>query len=299
MNIVIAGGSGFIGKKLTALLQAENHQVYILTRSEGKIKNGVVFVKWLSEDATPEQHLKDIDAFINLAGVSLNDGRWTDEQKQKILQSRIETTTECLRIIQALPTKPRVFINSSAVGIYPISKTAIYTEQSLEKADDFLGTVVQAWEQKASDIAALGIRTCYTRLGVVLGNGEGALPMMVLPYKLFAGGTIGNGEQWLSWIHIDDVCRAIAYLLEDESIEGPVNFTSPNPKRMKTFGKIIGYVLKRPHWLPVPSSALKLALGEKSVLILEGQYVLPEKLLASNFKFKYSSLAEALENLLT
>ncbi|MER2000801.1 MAG: TIGR01777 family oxidoreductase, partial [Lysinibacillus sp.] len=186
-----------------------------------------------------------------------------------------------------------------AVGIYPISTTNIYTEQSTEEATDFLGTVVKAWEVHASQIANLGIRTCYTRFGVVLGDGEGALPMMLLPYKLFAGGTIGSGEQWLSWIHVDDLVRAILHVIEHEQMEGIINFTSPNPKRMRTFGKIIGDVTKRPHWLPVPSFALQLVLGEKSTLVLDGQYVIPEKLLASNFKFKYASLSDALSDLLT
>ena len=299
MNIVIAGGSGFIGKKLSQFLLNEGHTVFILTRGESKEENDLIFVKWLQNGAKPELHLPNIDAFVNLAGVSLNDGRWTEKQKELILRSRVEATEEAQRIIEALPHKPKVFINSSAVGIYPVSTTSMYSETSTEQADDFLGTVVNVWEDKASNIAKLGIRTCYTRLGVVLGNSEGALPMMVLPYKLFAGGTIGSGEQWLSWIHVEDVCRAIRYLMEDETIEGPVNLTSPNPKRMRTFGKIIGDVLNKPHWLPVPSIVLQLALGEKSMLVLEGQHVLPEKLLNSNFKFKYVSLSDALLNLLT
>ena len=298
MNIVIAGGSGFIGKKLTQHFINHGHHVFILTRGEAKQEGYVTYVRWLQDDSLPEEHLSEIDAFINLAGVSLNEARWTEKQKAIILSSRIKATEECLRIVQALQHKPKVFINASAIGIYPISKTAIYTENSLEQADDFLGTVVKTWETKASEIAALGIRTCYARLGVILGAGEGALPLMTLPYKLFAGGTIGSGEQWLSWIHIDDVCRAILYLIEDDSVHGVVNFTSPNPKRMRTFGKMISEVLKRPHWLPTPSILLKLALGEKSVLVLEGQYVVPEKLLASQFQFKYTSLQDALKNLL-
>lgn len=299
MKVLISGGTGFIGKKITALLQQQNHEVFVLTRGESKSENGITFVKWMQDGAKPEQQLPTIDAFINLAGVSLNEKRWSDEQKDKILQSRIDTTNECYRIVQAMDVKPSVFINASAVGIYPISKTAIYTEESTEEANDFLGSVVKTWEGYASQIADLGVRTCYTRFGVVLGDGEGALPMMVLPYKLFAGGTVGAGDQWLSWIHVDDLARAMLYVIEDTSMEGVINFTAPNPKRMKTFGKIIGQVMKRPHWLPVPSIALQLALGEQSILVLEGQYVMPEKLLASDFEFQYASLADALENLLT
>lgn len=299
VNILISGGTGFIGNKLSNLLLEEGHNVFILTRGEAKVEDGITYVKWLKDGAKPEHHLPKIDAFVNLAGVSLNEKRWSDEQKEKILQSRIDTTDECLRIVKALDQKPSVFINASAVGIYPISKTTIYTEQSAEEADDFLGTVVKTWEAHASQIAELGVRTCYTRFGVVLGDGEGALPMMVLPYKFYAGGTVGSGDQWISWIHVEDLVRALLYIMENDEMEGVVNLTSPNPKRMKKFGQIIGQTLNSPHWLPVPSAALKLALGEQSILVLEGQYVMPEKLLASSFTFKFASLSDALDDLLT
>lgn len=298
VNILIAGGTGFIGQKLSELLLEEGHNVFVLTREEVKKKNGITYIKWMY-NAKPEIYLPNIDAFVNLAGVSLNEKRWTNQQKKKILQSRIDTTDECFRIIKELEQKPNVFINASAIGIYPISKTNVYTEESKKEANDFLGTVVKTWEQHASQIARLGIRTCYTRFGVVLGNNDGALPRMVLPYKLYAGGTIGSGNQWLSWIHVEDLVRALLYIMKNDSIEGVVNLTAPNPKCMKAFGKSIGQVMKRPHWLPVPSLALRLALGEQSILVLEGQYVMPEKLLLSNFNFKYTTLSDALEDLLT
>jgi len=209
----------------------------------------------------------------------------------------METTDEVLRIIESLQTKPQVLINASAVGIYPTSTSAIYTEQSNEFANDFLGKVVAHWEQKANRATELGVRVCFARLGVVLDKEAGALPLVVLPYQLFVGGTIGSGEQWLSWIHIDDVCGAILHALEHTELSGPINFTSPNAKRMKQFGKIVGRALNRPHWLPVPSLALKLALGEKSQLVLEGQYVVPEKLLQSGYQFKFSSLEDAIIDL--
>lgn len=297
MKIAIAGGTGMVGKNLTALLLKNNHEVIILTRGEPRTENSIHYVQWLKEGAKPETQLEQLDALINLAGVSLSEGRWTDEQKEKIYSSRMESTDEVIRILQALEHKPNVLINASAVGIYPVSETAVYTESSPEQADDFLGSVVADWEQKAAQAKQLGIRTCFTRFGVILAKGEGALPMMVLPYQLGVGGTIGSGQQWLSWIHVEDVSRAIVFVIENEQLHGPINFTTPNVKRMKSFGQAIGKALSRPHWLPVPSIALQLALGEKSILVLKGQHVLPEKLVNAQFTFNYASVEEAIRNL--
>lgn len=297
MKVAIAGGTGMVGRRLSKLLLEKGHEVIILTRGEQQVKNNIHYVQWLNDDSTPELFMGNTDAFVNLAGVSLNEGRWTDEQKQKILSSRIESTDEVIRILQNLKHKPKVLINASAVGIYPVSETAVYTEQAPEKASDFLGSVVVQWEERAMQAQQLGIRTCLTRFGVILEKGEGALPMMVLPYKLGVGGTIGSGRQWLSWIHVEDVARAILFAIENDTLTGPINFTTPNVKRMKQFGQSISHALKRPHWFPVPSIALKIALGEKSMLVLEGQHVLPEKLLNANFEFKFISVEDAIRNL--
>lgn len=298
MKIAIAGGTGMVGKKFSDFLLTSGHEVIVLTRGENRFQNGIQFVHWLTNSANPEAALEGIDAIVNLAGVSLNDGRWTEKQKEKIYQSRMESTDEVLRILNALEKKPSVYINASAVGIYPISTTTVYTENSTQKAKDFLGTVVKQWEVSALKAEALGIRTCLSRFGVILAKDEGALPLMILPYQLGVGGTVGSGKQWISWIHIDDVVKALLFVIEHETLSGPINFTSPNVKQMKHFGKSIGAALNRPHWLPVPSIALKLALGDKSVLVLEGQYVMPEKLLQANFLFKFISVEDAITDLL-
>ncbi|WP_332646235.1 TIGR01777 family oxidoreductase [Lysinibacillus sp. 54212] len=296
MKIAISGGTGFVGKRLVEKLKRLGATVFVLTRGTEKTVDGVQYITWMNGKHTiPE--LEGIDAFINLAGVSLNEGRWTVARKNDIFKSRMDTTNEVLRIFDSLSARPKVYINASAIGIYPTSTTAIYTEQSVEVANDFLGRTVSDWEQKALQAEQLGIRTCLARFGVILGRDSGALPLIALPYKLFVGGTVGSGEQWLSWIHVDDVCEAILHLVNTPELYGPINFTSPNAKRMKQFGKIVGNALHRPHWLPVPSLALKLALGEKSQLVLEGQYVVPEKLLSSGFQFKFSSLEDAIIDL--
>ncbi len=298
MKIVIAGGSGFIGKKLTDLLIAEGHEVVILTRKEKISSKSESYVVWLTEGAYPEKKLENVDAFINLAGVSINAGRWNATHQKQIYNSRMVATDELIRIIETLPQKPSVLINASAIGIYPVSNEVVYTEESKDIANDFLGRTVYDWESKAKQVEMYGVRTVFTRFGVVLGCDGGALPLMTLPYKLFVGGTVGSGEQWVSWVHVSDVVRAISFTINHEHLSGPVNVTSPSPLRMRDFGKTIGYVLKRPHWLPVPSFAMKLLLGQKSKLVLEGQKVVPKVLMAEGFEFLYPKLELALEDLL-
>ncbi|WP_462413295.1 TIGR01777 family oxidoreductase [Neobacillus sp. Marseille-QA0830] len=298
MKIVIAGGSGFIGKELTELLLKNGHKIVILTRKDLPSSGDVTYIKWLSNGASPETGIGNADVFVNLAGVSINDGRWNAVHQMQIYDSRMIATDELLRIIDRLPEKPSVLINASAIGIYPASLNNIYSEESIETAQDFLGKTVSDWEKKAKQVEAHGLRAVFLRFGVVLGNDGGALPLMTLPYKMFAGDTIGSGEQWVSWVHVTDVVRAIAFATINHELRGPVNVVSPHPVRMKEFGKKIGSVLHRPHWLPVPSFAMKLALGQKSALVLEGQHVAPKVLMDAGFEFKFPSLSRALEDLL-
>ncbi|TLS35715.1 TIGR01777 family oxidoreductase [Pseudalkalibacillus caeni] len=300
MKVAITGGSGFVGSALTDSLRDEGHEVIILTRnSKGKTpRKGVTYVEWLNGHHTPEKALEGLDAFVNLAGEPINSGRWTSERKQRILNSRIDATREVVSIISNLEKKPEVLVNASAIGCYGTSKSRSFTEDSDNRGDDFLARVVQQWEKEAGKAQALGVRTVYCRFGLILGKEDGALPRLVIPYKLFAGGPLGDGMQWYSWVHIDDVVGMIRFAMENEAITGPLNVTAPEPKRMKDFGKTLADVLGRPHWLPAPSVALKLALGEMSVLVLEGQCVLPLKAKENGFPFKFSHAKEALENLL-
>lgn len=300
MKVLIAGGTGFIGQKLTEQLMAEGHEVVILSRkNSGSSVKGVSYVTWLQDGTAPESELEleQIDAVINLAGVSINDGRWTNKHQQQIYQSRMIATDELVRIVSLLARQPIVWINASAIGIYPASIEHTYTEASTRIADDFLGKTVRDWERKAGQVADHGIRTVYMRFGVVLSRQGGALPLISLPYRLFAGGTVGSGEQWVSWVHIDDVVRAILFSLQNQRLSGPVNVTAPTPLKMKEFGKTMGRVLNRPHWLPVPSFIMRSVLGQKSKLVLEGQYVVPDVLLKERFEFAYPTLEHALQAL--
>jgi len=297
MKIAITGGTGFVGKELTRLLHMQGWEIYILTRHPKQSSLGITYVEWLTDQAAPEKQLEGMDAFVNLAGASINAGRWSDKQKKEIYDSRISATNEVLRILRTLEKKPKVLVNASAVGIYPASESVTYTEASTEVGNDFLAKTVLDWERLAEQAKELGIRVAYGRFGIILGKDDGALPLMALPYKLFGGGTVGSGKQWLSWIHIHDVARAIQFSIETKNFEGPFNVTSPPSRRLKEFGKEIAKALGRPPWVPVPSFALKTALGEKSKLVLEGQRVLPVVLQKHGFEFTFPHLQSALADL--
>lgn len=300
MNIAIAGGTGFVGSALTKYLLAQNHHVYILTRNilTKENRSNVTYVEWLTPKSQPEHHLKDIDALINLAGETIN-GRWTKKKKTAILNSRLLATHEIFRLLTHLNKKPSVYINASAIGIYGTSGIERFTERSKTNGHDFLATVVKRWENEAAKIKELEIRTVFARFGVILGREEGALPRIVLPYRFYAGGRIGSGKQWVSWIHIDDAVRMLDWALSNSEIAGPINVTAPKPVQMNQFGQEISTVIHRPHWLIVPSFPLKMLLGEMSMLILKGQHVYPEKAMQLGFDFSYPRLHHALQDLLT
>jgi uncharacterized protein len=294
-NILITGGTGFVGRHLSKHLTAQGNEIYILTRSDRQTKEkNIHYVKWMNGQ---QPELPSIDAVINLAGESIN-GRWTDEKKKAILNSRLKVTEELLQLVAKMQEKPAVWVNASAIGYYGTSKTDIFTEQTTKHGNDFLAGVVKAWETKASEAETHGCRTVFTRFGLILGRDGGVLPQLSLPYRFFAGGTVGSGVQWVSWVHVEDVAQLIKESIEKEQYAGPVNVTAPHPVTMKEFGQVTGDVMHRPHWLPAPSIAFKLLFGEMSMLILKGQQVLPEKALDAGYTFKYPHLKGALHDLL-
>ncbi|MBA2176536.1 TIGR01777 family protein [Halobacillus locisalis] len=299
MNIVVTGGTGFVGQRLTDQLVKEGHHVYILTRSPDKHTDSgqVTFVGWLKDEYHPARELPNVQAIVNLAGESLNSGRWTEEKKREILDSRIQATEGVLDLIEQLDSKPEVLVNASAVGFYGQSKTKTFTEETEKPGNDFLANVVEEWEKRASKAENSGVRTVFVRFGIILGE-EGALPKMILPYKFMIGGNLGSGEQWMSWIHIDDVVGLIDFSIHQKEIRGPLNGTAPNPHRNKDFGRTLGDVLNRPHWIPAPAFALKIALGDMSTLLLDGQSVIPKKALEQGYSFHYPDLKPALESIL-
>lgn len=295
MKIAITGGTGLVGKALSDELIREGHEVFILTRKSVQTGQNPKYVQWLNPGDQPEKELQGIDALVNLAGASINN-RWTKEYKRKIVDSRLQAASEVKRIMEELNPHPAVLVNASAVGYYGTSLNEVFTEQD-DAGNDFLAATVTSWEAAANSSKDVGVRVVLARFGVILDKDAGALPRMVLPYRFFSGGKIGTGSQWLSWIHLKDVVRGIVFVIENDQIDGPVNFTAPSPLNMDEFGRTLSRVMKRPHWLPVPSFALKIALGEMSKLVLEGQRVNPEKLLTAGFTFKYPDLESALNEI--
>lgn len=294
MNILITGGTGFIGGKLKYHLIEKGHHIYILTRTpENHVDSKSETYIPYTVDASK---LPEIYGVVNLAGESLF-GYWTKDKKNKILSSRLNATKQLLELVKSLSTKPKVWINGSAVGFYGSATDIIFTENTTDAGNDFLSSVVSDWESTASQAEELGIRTVYARFGIVLDKNDGSLPLMTLPVKLFVGGKIGDGEQWISWIHIDDAVSLLNFCLLHEKIEGPVNFTAPYPKRNKEFYQILAEVYKRPYWFPTPKFLMSLAMGEMAQLITEGQYVLPQRALDSEFLFKFPKLKPALISL--
>lgn len=290
MNILITGGTGFVGSNLTKSLNEKDHHVYILTRSPEKHTNSEK-TSFISYDHQVEK-LPTIHGVINLAGDSLF-GYWSKKKKDTIITSRIETTQKLIDMIKKMDKKPDVFITGSAIGYYGTSGDLIFTENTTEPGDDFLAKVAVDWEKTAKQAEQLNIRTVYARFGVILGK-EGALPYMKLPIKIFAGGKIGNGEQWVSWVHIEDAVKLIQFCLFNTHISGAVNVTAPYPKRNKDFTKVLAKVLKRPYWFTTPSPLMRTVIGEMSHLITKGQFVLPQQAKDNNYQFSFPYLEEAL-----
>ncbi|SDY16120.1 TIGR01777 family oxidoreductase [Salimicrobium album] len=299
MNIVIAGGTGFVGQHLTEHFTSKGDHVSILTRHPENHEDGenVRYVGWLKEEYAPENQLQNVDAIINLAGASLAGGRWTPERKQLIRQSRIDATNGVLSLIENLDKTPDVLVNGSAVGFYGTSVYKSFTENTEEPGNGFLASVTKDWEATASQAKLKGVRTVYARFGLILGT-EGVLPLMKLPYKYFVGGRLGNGEQWMSWVHIDDVVGAIDEAVHNSSIENALNVTAPTPKRNEDFLRTLGEVLERPHWCHVPAVVISKTLGEMSTLVLNGQAVYPQKLKSHDYQFHYSDVHGALHSIL-
>jgi uncharacterized protein len=290
MKVAIAGGTGFVGSAVVAKLRSLNHSVVVLTRDPQAAKtklgsDGIEFLPYSELNSA----LSVCDGVINLAGEPIAESRWTPEVKQAILDSRIKTTEAIVAAINQANPKPQVLVNASALGFYGTSETATFDETS-SAGNDFLAEVCQAWETAAQ---AVKVRLVTLRIGIVLGDG-GALGKMLPPFRLFAGGPIGTGKQWFSWIHIDDLVSLIVAGLTEEQMQGTYNATAPNPVRMTDVCDAVGKALKRPSWLPVPAFALDLLLGDGAKVVLEGQQVLPKRLVEQGFEYQYKEIGPAI-----
>ena len=305
MKVAITGATGFVGSRLVEKLNAARDQIIVLTRNPSKARRvfpasnfpNVEAVEYNAQSAGSwQESLSGCDGVVNLAGEPISE-RWTPEHKKAILESRQKITKTLVEAIEQANPRPSVLVNASAVGYYGTSETATFDETS-PSGNDFLAQVCQTWEAEAQKVKEAGVRLAIIRTGIVLGNG-GALAKMIGPYQFFAGGPIGSGRQWLSWIHRDDLVNLIIEVLKRPELEGTFNATAPNPARMEQFSQTLGDVMNRPSWLPVPGFALDLLLGEGAKVVLEGQQVLPKKTQSVGFQYQYPELKSALTEIVS
>lgn len=290
-----------MGRVLVTALLGDGYRVAVAGRAKAKVRqvfgDRVMFAPYAHGEVT-WQAAEPLDAIVNLAGVSLADGRWTPERKQLIWSSRLEATRAAVALTGRMQGGVATLVNASAVGYYKASDTATYTEDSASQGDAFLARLCREWEAEARKAQSLSTRVVQARFGVIFGRGGGALAQMVRPYRLFAGGPIGSGQQWVSWVHIADVLGLLSLALTDVRVSGPLNVTAPTPARMADVGAAIGRTLHRPHLCPVPAFVLRTALGEMATMVLDGQRVLPMVAESLGYSFVFGSLADALQDLL-
>ncbi|WP_216922833.1 TIGR01777 family oxidoreductase [Synechococcus sp. CCAP 1479/9] len=302
MRLLLLGCTGFVGRELVPFLLNLGHQLTLVSRrarpdSEAADPRLTTLCCDPSDPASWAQPalleaLAAADGVVNLAGEPIADQRWTPVHRQRLLDSRIGTTTQLVRAMAALATPPRVLVNGSAVGYYGTSLEAGFTEAS-PPGDDFLARLCARWEA-ATQVAPEACRIVVLRVGIVLGPDGGALGKMLPVFRAGFGGPVGSGQQWMSWIHRHDLCRLIVTALEDDAYAGPYNAVAPEPTRMGIFASSLGRALGRPSLLPVPGPLLQLLLGDGAAVVLEGQQVRPERLLAQGFHFQYPELSAAL-----
>jgi uncharacterized protein (TIGR01777 family) len=298
-KLFITGASGFVGQALLPALKLEGYDIAALSRKVRDTSSGVRWV--LGDPVTVDDWQREVDGafgLINLAGEPIIGKRWTPEQKQALRDSRVVTTQNLVTAIAQAKQKPSVLVSASAIGLYPKNEETELDETS-RPADDFLGKLCQEWEDAAKVAEVHGVRTVLLRIGVVLGRNGGALERMLPVFKWGLGGPLGSGNQWFSWIHIADVVGLILWALASGQVRGPVNAVAPNPVRMKDFASTLGKVLNRPAFLPAPSFALNLVLGESAQVILDGQRVLPKAALQQGYTFRFPELEAALRDLTT
>ncbi len=297
MKVLITGATGMVGSELGKTLKKRGDTVLELRRNRSSLSSNSAF--W--NPGTGEidaAALEGIDAAVHLAGENISEGRWTDEKKKRIVDSRVKGTTLLSETLAGLNDMPRVLISASAIGYYGNRGAELVNEAS-KPGNDFLADVCAQWEQSTTAAREAGIRVVNIRIGIVLSTKGGALAKILLPFKMGVGGKVGDGDQYMSWIALDDLISAILFIIDTDAIQGPVNMVSPNPVTNAEFTKSLGKALSRPAILPAPAFALRLVFGEMAdALLLSGARVDPAKLKASNYAFKYPQLDAALKHLL-
>lgn len=298
MKILITGGTGLIGTRLTKLLQEKGHEIAYLSRSK-KEDAAVTYYQWDARSGFIEEGaIESADYIIHLAGAGVADKRWTSSRKEVILTSRTQTTALLAQKLAEVNHQVKAFISATAIGIYGFTKDRIAHEDS-RHGDDFLAEVCQKWEAEVDKIAETDLRTVKIRVGIVLSSEAGALYEIAKPVRMYAGAPLGSGKQYMSWIHIDDICRMFIHAIENEQLEGAYNGTAPTPVTNAALTKITADVLEKPLLLPnVPKIALEMMFGEMAEIVLKGSKVSCKKIMDSGFEFHFPTAQEAVQDLL-
>ncbi|EMR03630.1 TIGR01777 family oxidoreductase [Cesiribacter andamanensis] len=298
-KVVISGGSGLIGSHLTGLLLKQGYQVVHLSRSIRKDKGAKHYLWDVGEGKIEEGALQDAAYIINLAGAPLADLRWTAANKQKMMRSRTASTSLLVRELARLGVKPKAFISASGINYYGGDSGEELLREQSEAGEDFLGSVCRAWEQEALRAEEQGIRVVLLRIGIVLSTDGGALTQLMLPFRFGLGAALGSGRQYMSWIHIDDLCQLFLKAMTDPHMQGPYNAVAPEPVTNAHFSEVLAAALHKPYFLPaLPGVFMKLALGEKAVMVLGSTRASADKLQKAGFAFRYPALEAALHQLL-
>ena len=296
MKVMIAGGSGFLGRALTKSLLADGHQVFILTRGRHTVE-GAQSIQWDARTTSGWGHLvNEMDVMINLVGKTLASWPWTASTKRAFYESRITPGLVLAQSIQQATHRPGIFVQASGINHYGLHGTL--ADESIPPGEDFLAQLTVQWEGATKSIEELGVRRVVIRSAVVLGKGDGLLGLMALPIQLFAGGPLGSGKQAMPWIHIADWVGGVRHLIADKNARGAYNLIAPTPTSNAEFNRILASVIHRPYWFPTPAFLLRTFLGEMSVLILEGRFAQPKRLTESGYQFQFSGAHEALTDLL-
>ena len=301
MRVIVTGGTGLIGRALAVSLEARGEDVVVTSRDPSRVAGmpaGVELAAWDTESSGRLASILDgADAVVHLVGESIAAGRWTAKRKRRIRESRVRSTAAVAEAFARTSVRPRMMLQASAVGFYG-SRGDEELDEGSAPGDGFLADVCKEWEVAGRPVDAIGVRRVFLRTGVVLANEGGALPKILFPFRLFAGGPVGNGRQWVPWIHIADEVGAIRFLLDNEEATGAFNLTAPESVTNRSLSKTIGHVMRRPSSIPAPAFAMKLALGEMAELLLGSQRAQPKALVTAGYEFRFPTAETALRDLL-